>query len=279
MAGSLSTYAANKISDLILSGTSISALLPPASPSGDSQRLQIELFMTVPAADETGGAVCDATGYSRVKVAANTSDYWETAASGVKATKTAHTFAAFSTAPSDTIKGFGLYNPVDSHYWWMESFSPITIPAGRAYKFQAGQISISLGAPIAQPAANKILDHIFGLAALSVPATWKMRLWNTLLAIDGTGGTECTGTGYAAVTQTNDAANWPAASGGAKSNATAFTFSASAGADWGTINGYSLDDNAGTPEYWLIDSFTESLVVAELDPVSVPAGNIDWTLS
>lgn len=69
---------------------------------------------------------------------------------------------------------------------------------------------------------------------------------------DATGGTECTGGGYARKALTNDGTLFGAASGGSKSNLveiafTTFTGSVSAGAN---IVGWVLFNSAGTRLYW-----------------------------
>lgn len=78
--------------------------------------------------------------------------------------------------------------------------------------------------------ANKLLDLVLGAVAFSAPASIFTALY-TVAPTAGGGGTEATGTGYARVTQTNNATNWPAAAGGVKANGTAITF-ATAGGNW-----------------------------------------------
>ena len=91
--------------------------------------------------------------------------------------------------------------------------------------------------------ANKLLDAELGGTAYTAPGTVYIRAWTTLPAADGTGGVEVSGGSYAAVTVTNNATNFPAASGGAKTNGIAFTFAAPT-ANWGTIAGLTIHDAA-----------------------------------
>ena len=73
---------------------------------------------------------------------------------------------------------------------------------------------------------NRAADAILGSGT---PATVYARLFTG--ATDGlNGGTEVTGPSYAAVSVTNNATNFPAAAGGAKSNANAIVFPTSGGA-------------------------------------------------
>jgi hypothetical protein len=95
--------------------------------------------------------------------------------------------------------------------------------------------------------ANAALDEEFGSGA---PATWYIALYTALPADDGSGGTEVSGGSYARAAVTNNATNFPAASGRQKSNALAITF-AQATANWGTVVGvgFFTASSGGTPVY------------------------------
>lgn len=97
---------------------------------------------------------------------------------------------------------------------------------------------------------NEILDHVIGNASYSAPANTHIALF-TVTPSDSGGGTEVSGGSYARVSVTNNATNWPAASGGAKSNGTAITF-ASPSANWGTIVAFGIFDasSGGNLLYW-----------------------------
>jgi hypothetical protein len=97
---------------------------------------------------------------------------------------------------------------------------------------------------------NELLDHVLGNAAYTAPAT----VWVALFTVDPSdsgGGTEVTGGSYARAEVTNNATNWPAASGGAKANGTAITF-VEATASWGTVTAFGIFDavTAGNLLYW-----------------------------
>jgi hypothetical protein len=96
--------------------------------------------------------------------------------------------------------------------------------------------------------ANSVLDALFGSGT---PATLYVGLYTAAPNADGTGGTEVTGGSYARVAVTNNATNWPAASGGVKSNANAITFAA-ATANWGSVvsAGVFAALSGGTPYYF-----------------------------
>jgi len=71
---------------------------------------------------------------------------------------------------------------------------------------------------------DELLDHVFGAAAYSAPATLYIGLSSADPLDDGSGLNEPSGGSYARVAVTNNATNFPAASGGAKANGTAVTF-------------------------------------------------------
>lgn len=86
---------------------------------------------------------------------------------------------------------------------------------------------------------NIMLDRLLGN---STPANVTIALF-TAAPTDAGGGTEVTGGSYARVTVANNATNWPAASGGSKSNGTAIVFPV-ATATWGTISHFAVFDGS-----------------------------------
>ena len=96
---------------------------------------------------------------------------------------------------------------------------------------------------------NKLLDEVLGGVGYTPAATVDVALYTTAPS-DAGGGTEVTGGSYARVSVTNNATNWPAASGGAKSNGTAIQF-ATPTANWGTIVAFAIFEG-GTSNllYW-----------------------------
>lgn len=96
--------------------------------------------------------------------------------------------------------------------------------------------------------ANEILDYLFGSGS---PATLYIGLYTSAPNPDGTGGTEVTGGSYARKAVTNNATEWPAASGAVKSNANPITF-VTASANWGTVEAVGVFEasSGGTPDYF-----------------------------
>lgn len=127
-------------------------------------------------------------------------------------------------------------------------------------------------------AENKVLDYIFGrknwdgTANTTVPATWYVSLQtdtNTATQRDAGTVTEVstgTWTNYARVAVTNDTTQWPAASGGSKSNANAISF--------GTV---TAGANVSATSFGIWDASTAGNLVAWGDltggPITIANGN------
>lgn len=125
---------------------------------------------------------------------------------------------------------------------------------------------------------KEILDHVLSAATYTAPATVYLALF-TATPSDTGGGTECTGGSYARVAITNNATNWPAATGtspATKASGAAFTFPA-ATADWGTVTSWALFDAAtvGNMLYW--GALSVSKAILNGDTASFASGQISIT--
>lgn len=122
---------------------------------------------------------------------------------------------------------------------------------------------------------NELLDHILGGGDFTRPATIYVALF-TSAPTDAGGGVEVSGGSYARAAVTNNATNWPAASGGSKSNGTAIVFP-EATASWGTVVAVGLFDaaTAGNLLYWA--DLTTSKAIGAGDTARFPAGSIALT--
>lgn len=123
---------------------------------------------------------------------------------------------------------------------------------------------------------DEILDHILGGGDFTRPATVYVALF-TVTPSDAGGGTEVSGNDYARVAVTNNATNWPAASGGAKANGTAITFPPANGGNWGTVVAFGIFDasTAGNLLYW--GAVSPNKAVNDGDTASFAIGDIDIT--
>lgn len=126
---------------------------------------------------------------------------------------------------------------------------------------------------------NAALDGVFGSA---VVATFFYRLWTVAPALDGTGGTECTGNGYAAVGVTNNQTNFPEASGGVKTNGVTVTFPAPSGTGWGAVAAVTLHDAATAGNMYCLQTLSGNapIVVGGADPApTINAGDLLITIT
>jgi hypothetical protein len=123
---------------------------------------------------------------------------------------------------------------------------------------------------------GKFLDELYGGTAFSAPATIYVALFTTAPADSG-GGSEVSGGSYARAAVTNNATNWPAASGTPrmKSNGTVVTFPAPT-ANWGTVTHFGTFDAATSGNLLHWGALSSSKVISNGDGApSFAAGAID----
>jgi hypothetical protein len=77
---------------------------------------------------------------------------------------------------------------------------------------------------------------------------------------------------YARVAVTNNATNWPAASGGSKSNGVAVSFGTATIVTPITVTCFAIRDVSGNLLYWA--ELTVSKEITDGDPVSFPIGSL-----
>jgi hypothetical protein len=122
--------------------------------------------------------------------------------------------------------------------------------------------------------ANKLLDLPVGAVAFTAPATLYFGLYNSAPTAGG-GGQEVAGGSYARATLSNNTTNFPAATSGAKSNATAITWP-TATAAWNSVVAVGVFD-AATGGNLLYFATISSKTVDSNDTVSIPVGNFTLT--
>lgn len=122
---------------------------------------------------------------------------------------------------------------------------------------------------------NKVLDHILGGADYTRPAIVYLAFY-TAAPNDGGGGTEVTGGSYARPAVTNNATNFPSASGGTKSNGTAIVFP-TATAGWGTVTHFGVFDAVTGGNLLFHGALTASKLVEAGDTPSYPIGAMVFT--
>lgn len=130
-------------------------------------------------------------------------------------------------------------------------------------------------------AENATLNLWFGGAAVTPPATLYIALMTTA-AGDAGGGTEVSTTvwtNYARAAVTNNATNFPAASGGAKSNGTEISFgTATISGTAPTVVGIAIYDAETAGNLILHATLATNKTINNGDPVAIPIGDLDITL-
>ncbi|GJL55827.1 MAG: hypothetical protein NPIRA02_29590 [Nitrospirales bacterium] len=124
---------------------------------------------------------------------------------------------------------------------------------------------------------NKLLDHVFGGGDFTRPATVYFALSIANPTEDASGLTEPSGNAYARVAVTNNATNFPAASGGSKSNGSVVTFPQSTGS-WGTITHYAIMDASSDGNMLDYGALTASKAVGASETISFAIGAYTVTM-
>lgn len=120
---------------------------------------------------------------------------------------------------------------------------------------------------------GKVLDHLFGIASYSAPATLYLALF-TAAPSDSGGGTEVTGGSYARAAVTNDNTSWSRTSD-TVSNLNAIDFAAATGV-WGTIGWVGVFDavSGGNLLFWA--PLTSTRTVTTSDQVGFAPGQLQF---
>lgn len=126
---------------------------------------------------------------------------------------------------------------------------------------------------LSQAAANASLDLTYGDGS---PATLYFALFTASPSPDGTGGTEVTGGSYARKAVTNNATEFPAASGGVKSNANPIAW-ATATANWGIVTDLVVTDALSAGNRYDFGPLTAARTVNNGDTFSIAATQFEVT--
>lgn len=124
---------------------------------------------------------------------------------------------------------------------------------------------------------NELLDHVFGGADFTRPATVYIALSTTTPADDGSNFTEPSGNNYSRPAVTNNVTNFPAASGGSKSNGTEIAFPQASGS-WGTVTHFAVFDAISGGNQLGSGALTTPKAVGANDTPKFPIGSLTITL-
>ena len=127
---------------------------------------------------------------------------------------------------------------------------------------------------------DEVLDHVFGAAAYTAPVTLWVGLSTTTITDAGGNITQPVGGSYSRVSVTNNATNFPASSGGAKSNGTAITFAIATGS-WGTCTDFFIadSDTGGSNNILGYGVLTVAKTISSGDIASFAIGDLDLSLT
>lgn len=117
---------------------------------------------------------------------------------------------------------------------------------------------------------NKVLDHVLGTTAYTMPTTVYVGLATASFADDNSG-TELTGNSYARVSATFDAA-----SGGTTDNSAAIEFAAATGS-WGSVSHFGIFDALTGGNLLIHGAFTTAKTIANGDILKINTGDLDIT--
>jgi len=123
---------------------------------------------------------------------------------------------------------------------------------------------------------NELLDHVFGGADYARPGTLYVGLSTADPGEDGSGIAEPSN-GYARVAKTNNSTEFPAASGGSKSNGAVIQFPTATGS-WGTVTHFFISDASSGGNMLVYGALNQSKTVNNGDSVRFNASQLTLAL-
>jgi hypothetical protein len=216
---------ANKILDHVTGKTAL----------GQPTRIDVALFNTCPGEDGSG---VEMTGTGYVRAQTTPAGHWATPAlAGVISNSAQIAFPAAGAGDWLTASWFALYAIIGGSTYFMGygelSDAPVTISAGDTPVFNATTLEVSLTQGFLSAYATKILNHVFGGAALAVTTQLAVALYDAA-------GSELAGNAYARVTTLP--ADWAAGSASSTANTSQVTFPTATPGDWSDSKYYGLID-------------------------------------
>jgi hypothetical protein len=124
---------------------------------------------------------------------------------------------------------------------------------------------------------DKVMNHILGGSDYSRLGTVYLALFTAAPTETG-GGTEVAGNGYTRLSITNNATNFPASSGGQKSNGIAFTFTPASGGSWGTVSHWAIMSASTGGLILFFGALNAAKLINDTDTLSFAIGQLNITL-
>lgn len=123
---------------------------------------------------------------------------------------------------------------------------------------------------------DALLDHQLGGPDFTRPATVYFALY-TVAPTSAGGGTEVSGNNYSRVGVLNNLTNFPAASGGLKSNGTSITFPTPSAGGWGLVLAFGIFDALTGGNFLRFGALTVPKTLDQDDEVVFQPGDLDCT--
>ena len=123
---------------------------------------------------------------------------------------------------------------------------------------------------------DKVMNHVLGGSDYTRLATVYLALFTAAPNETG-GGTEVSGGSYARLAITNNATNFPAASGGQKTNGIALTFPA-ASASWGAVSHWAIMSASSGGLLLFFGAFSAAKTIGDTDQLTIPISQLTITL-
>lgn len=274
MAGSISDFLENELLDHLIGAAAYTA---PAT-------IHFGLATAAISDSTTGSTVTEPSGngYAR-KSETNNKTLWGAASSRSVALAAAVTFATASGGSWGTATHWFIADAPSGGNILAHGDLTVSkaVADGETVSFESGDITISIASGgMTDFLANEILDHVFGAAAYTAPATLYIALADTTVVDADTGSTisEPAGGSYARASVTNNKTNFSTASGGSLDNALEIAFAEATGS-WGTVTDVVVTDASSNGNALLYGALDTSKAVSSGDTVSFAANGLAFSLS
>lgn len=264
------TYARTTIANAVKGGATFN---PPAN---------WHIVPVTAIADAGAGSVTEA-GVSRVSVANNSTTFPNSSGTTTVNKTTGVEIETANFASTETVVGIAIFDAASSgNCWVVEPLdASVEITSGNPYTIPVGgfQMNSNPGSPYANLttfAIKRILDSVFGGAALNAPATYH---FVPLTAIaDAAAGTGTQASGVARVGYANNSTTFPNATGTATVNKTTGVDLQTA--PFGltqTVVGAALYDAGTGGNPWFMRALNTPRQVQSGNPFKIAAGDWNWS--
>jgi hypothetical protein len=258
--GNFSDYAAHKLLDLTLGAAAFT------SPATGYNSLH-----TATLNGSGGGTEVSGNNYSRKSTTLNTTNF-PAASAGAIALAVRQTFATAS-GSWGTVTDGGLWDASSAGnllVYDVLATAQAIVSGDAPYLEAATGLLVSLTGDLSTYLANKWLDHLLNGTAFSPPGTLYLGLFVSNV--------EVSGNSYSRKSVTNNATNFPAASGRAKSLATEQLFADPSGS-WGTVDEVRIFDALSGGNALFSKSLTTPRAIGVSNPGRFAAGSLTFTVN